>query len=76
MTPLIMSNFCGFMRAYSFHLYSFYEKTVKKLTEEEKNLYHRKTCYPDLVLVNTNKMPKTHNELRDWVISKVEKKIT
>ena len=28
----------------------------------------------DLVLVNTNKMPKTHNELRDWVISKSREK--
>ena len=26
----------------------FYEKTVKKLTEEEKNLYHRKTCYQQI----------------------------
>ena len=70
-----MSNFCGFMRAYSFHLYIFYEKTVKKLTEEEKNLYHRENMLSaDLVLVNTNKMPKTHNELRDWVISKSREK--
>ena len=28
----------------------------------------------DLVLINTSKMPKTHNELRDWVISKSKEK--
>ena len=53
----------------------FYEKTVKKLTDDEKNLYHKENMLSaDLVLINTNKMPKTHNELRDWVISKSKEK--
>ena len=53
----------------------FYEKTVKKLTDDEKNLYHKENMLSaDLVLINTSKMPKTHNELRDWVISKSKEK--
>ena len=53
----------------------FYEKTVKKLSDDEKNLYHKENMLSaDLVLINTNKMPKTHNELRDWVISKSKEK--
>ncbi len=49
----------------------FYEKTVKKLSEEEKNIYHNENMLSaKLVLVNTVKMPQTHNELKQWVIEK------
>ena len=30
----------------------------------------------NLVLIDKNKMPKTHKELKDWVIEKSKKKIT
>ena len=49
----------------------FYEKTVKKLTEEEKNQYHvENTVAAGLVLVDKNKIPRTHNDLKKWVINK------
>ena len=53
----------------------FYEKTVKKLTEEEKNQYHNENSFAaELVLVNSKLMPKTHNELKEWVIAKSREK--
>ena len=53
----------------------FYELTVKKLTTEEKNQYHHEnTKSAELVLVDKNKMPKTHDELKEWVISKSREK--
>ena len=49
----------------------FYEKTVKKLSEDEKNQYHIENMVAaDLVLVNVNEMPKTHEDLKNWVIEK------
>jgi len=49
----------------------FYEKTVKKLTEEEKNQYHKENMLSaDLVLVNIKEMPQTHEDLKNWVIKK------
>jgi len=49
----------------------FYEKTVKKLTEEEKDQYHKENMLgAEMVLVDKNLMPKTHNELKEWVINK------
>jgi len=49
----------------------FYEKTVGKLSEEEKNMYHKENSLAaKLVLVDTKLMPKTHNELKEWVITK------
>ena len=49
----------------------FYEKTVKKLTDDQKNKYHEENMIAaDLVLVDINKMPKTHNELVEWVTNK------
>jgi uncharacterized protein (DUF2236 family) len=49
----------------------FYEKTVKKLTVDEKNKYHEENMIAaGLVLVDINKMPKTHNELKEWVTNK------
>ena len=49
----------------------FYEKTVKKLTDDEKNQYHKENMLSaELVLVNIKEMPQTHEGLRDWVIEK------
>ena len=49
----------------------FYEKTVKKLSEDEKDQYHVENMKSaELVLVDIEKMPKTHNELKNWVINK------
>jgi len=53
----------------------FYEKTVKKLTEAEKNQYHIENIVAaKLVLVDTSKMPQTHEELKSWVIEKSKQK--
>ena len=49
----------------------FYEKTVKKLSDIEKNKYHEENSLAaEMVLVDKKLMPKTHNELKDWVIKK------
>ena len=43
----------------------FYEKTVKKLSDEEKDKYHIENMLSaKLVLVDVEKMPKTHEELK------------
>ena len=48
----------------------FYEKTVKKLSDEEKDKYHIENMLSaKLVLVDVDKMPKTHKELKNWVIN-------
>lgn len=53
----------------------FYEKTVKKLSEEEKNQYHTENMVAaNLVLINKKEMPQTHEELKNWVISKSKEK--
>ncbi len=53
----------------------FYEKTVRKLTEDEKNQYHKEnTLAAKLVLVDVNKMPTTHDELKEWVVAKSKEK--
>tara|TARA_B100000686_G_scaffold352308_1_gene453834 strand:+ start:1269 stop:2111 length:843 start_codon:yes stop_codon:yes gene_type:complete len=53
----------------------FYEKTVKELTEEEKNQYHKENMVAaELVLIDKKQMPQTHNELKEWVINKSRKK--
>jgi uncharacterized protein (DUF2236 family) len=53
----------------------FYEKTVKKLSVEEKNLYHQENMIAaGLVLVDTKEMPQTHEELKDWVTTKSREK--
>jgi len=53
----------------------FYEKTVKKLTEAKKNQYHKESIVAaKLVLVDTSKMPQTHEELKSWVIEKSKQK--
>ena len=49
----------------------FYEKTVKKLTDEEKNLYHKENMLAaKLVLVDIDKLPQTHKDLKTWVTKK------
>ena len=53
----------------------FYEKTVKKLSDDEKNRYHEENMIAaGLVLVQTKEMPQTHDELKDWVITKSREK--
>ena len=52
----------------------FYEKTVKKLTDEEKDQYHRENMLSaKLVLIDIENMPKTHSDLKKWVIDKSKK---
>ena len=49
----------------------FYEKTVKKLSESEKNQYHKENILAaKLVLIDENNMPQSHDELKQWVIDK------
>ena len=53
----------------------FYEKTVKKLTEDEKNQYHEENSIAaEMVLVDRKTMPKTHEDLKNWVIEKSKEK--
>jgi Uncharacterized protein conserved in bacteria len=53
----------------------FYEKTVKKLTDTEKNQYHSENMIAaEMVLIDKELMPKTHQELKDWVINKSKEK--
>jgi uncharacterized protein (DUF2236 family) len=53
----------------------FYEKTVKKLSDDEKNQYHKENMKAaDLVLIDTSIMPKTHEGLKNWVIEKSREK--
>ncbi|MDC2989035.1 DUF2236 domain-containing protein [Acidimicrobiaceae bacterium] len=53
----------------------FYEKTVKKLSNKEKNQYHKENMLSaDLVLVDIKKMPQTHEDLKNWVIEKSKSK--
>ena len=53
----------------------FFEKTVRKLTEEEKDTYHKENMLSaKLVMIDDAKMPKTHKELEKWVIELSRKK--
>ena len=53
----------------------FYEKTVKKLSDEEKDIYHRENMVAaGLVLINVDEMPQSHEELKQWVIKKSQSK--
>ena len=53
----------------------FYEKTVKKLTENEKNQYHKENMLAaKLVLINIEDMPQSHVDLKKWVIKKSKTK--
>tara|TARA_Y100000768_G_scaffold123186_1_gene91109 strand:+ start:93 stop:935 length:843 start_codon:yes stop_codon:yes gene_type:complete len=49
----------------------FFEKTVRKLTIDEKNQYHVENMLSaKLVLIDIDSMPKTHEELKNWVTEK------
>tara|TARA_B100001769_G_scaffold54671_1_gene39641 strand:+ start:352 stop:1194 length:843 start_codon:yes stop_codon:yes gene_type:complete len=53
----------------------FYEKTVRKLSKEQKDKYHEENMLAaKLVLIDIKKMPKTHDELKDWVVKKSKSK--
>lgn len=53
----------------------FYEKTVKKLSDEEKDIYHRENMVAaGLVLIKVDEMPQSHEELKQWVIRKSQSK--
>ena len=53
----------------------FYEKTVKKLSDDEKNQYHKENMLAaKIMLVDVNRMPKTHEKLKEWVINKSKDK--
>ena len=53
----------------------FYEKTVKKLTKDQKNQYHEENSLAaEMVLVDRKIMPKTHEDLKNWVIEKSKEK--
>ena len=53
----------------------FYELTVKKLTEEEKNQYHLENIKAaEMCLVDRNIIPNTHDGLKEWVIQKSRQK--
>ncbi len=53
----------------------FYEKTVRKLTTDEKNQYHKENSVAaELVLIDSKKMPQSHEDLKDWVIKKSKEK--
>ena len=49
----------------------FYEKTVKKLTDAQKDQYHKENMLSaKLVLIDIKNMPQNHNDLKSWVINK------
>ena len=53
----------------------FYEKTVRKLSKEQKDKYHEENMLAaKLVLIDIKKMPKTHDELKEWVTKKSREK--
>ena len=53
----------------------FYEKTVKKLSMDEKNQYHKENSIAaEMVLIDKDYLPKTHEELKNWVIEKSKEK--
>ena len=49
----------------------FYELTVKKLTDEEKNQYHIENIKAaEMCLVDRSIIPETHDGLKEWVMQK------
>lgn len=49
----------------------FYEKTVRKLSDEEKNKYHFENIKAaEMVLIDRSTIPPTHEELKNWVMKK------
>ena len=62
------------MHVCKYHQY-IYENS-KKLTDDEKNQYHLENMKSaDLVLVDIEKMPKTHDGLKEWVIKKSRERL-
>ena len=53
----------------------FYELTVKKLTDDEKNQYHLENIKAaEMCLVDRSIIPETHDGLKEWVIEKSRQK--
>jgi uncharacterized protein (DUF2236 family) len=53
----------------------FYELTVKKLTDEEKNQYHIENIKAaEMCLVDRSIIPETHDGLKEWVMQKSRQK--
>ena len=53
----------------------FYELTVKKLTDDEKNQYHLENIKAaEMCLVDKKIIPRTHDGLKEWVIEKSRQK--
>ena len=53
----------------------FYEQTVKKLSNKEKDQYHEENMIAaQLVLIDKKFIPKSHEELKKWVIDKSKEK--
>ena len=53
----------------------FYELTVKKLTDEEKNQYHLENIKAaEMCLVDRSIIPDTHDGLKEWVMQKSRQK--
>ena len=53
----------------------FYELTVKKLTDEEKNQYHIENIKAaEMCLVDRSMIPETHDGLKEWVMQKSRQK--
>jgi uncharacterized protein (DUF2236 family) len=53
----------------------FYELTVKKLSDEEKNQYHIENIKAaEMCLIDRNIIPTTHDGLKGWVIEKSRQK--
>ena len=53
----------------------FYELTVKKITDKEKNQYHIENIKAaEMCLVDRSIIPKTHDGLKEWVIQKSRQK--
>ena len=49
----------------------FYEKTVRKLSDIEKNKYHVENMKAaEMVLIDRSTIPATHEELKNWVMKK------
>jgi uncharacterized protein (DUF2236 family) len=49
----------------------FYEKTVRKLSDVEKNKYHVENMKAaEMVLIDRSTIPATHEELKNWVMKK------
>ena len=51
------------------NFFNLFCKNCKRLTKEQKNQYHIENMKSaELVLIKTDIMPKTHEDLKNWVI--------